>query len=296
MTIIKAAVVQHACSSNYDENLKSGINGIEQAAMQGADLVLLPELSMTTYFCITEDPKNYDLSEPVPGKTSTQLQDVARKNNIIIVATIFEKRAKGIYHNTAVVIDKDGSLAGTYRKMHIPDDPGFYEKYYFTPGDQGFIPINTSIGRLGILICWDQWYPEAARIMALSGAEILLFPSAIGWEPAEIEQEKNRQQNAWITIQKSHAIANNLPIIVSNRIGLENLETRDPNATQFWGSSFIAGQQGETLAEASTDDTCVIMAEIDLNKTEQIRRIWPYFRDRRIEHYDGILKRHIDDA
>ncbi len=295
MNKIKAAIVQHACSEHYEANLKAGIDGIEKAAAQGADLVLLPELSMSTYFCITEDPDNYDLAEPIPGKTTEQLQVAAKQNNIIVVATVFEKRAKGLYHNTAIVIDKDGSLAGRYRKMHIPDDPGFYEKYYFTPGDQGFIPIDTSIGRLGVLICWDQWYPEAARIMALSGAELLLFPSAIGWEPAESEQEKVRQRNAWITIQKSHAIANNLPVIVSNRIGLEDIEGGDDNATQFWGSSFIAGQQGETLAKATPKDDCVIIADIDLDKTEQTRRIWPYFRDRRIEHYQGILQRHIDD-
>lgn len=295
MKNIKVAVVQHACSDSYEENLKTGIDGIEKAAAQGVDLVLLPELSMGRYFCITEDPDNYDLAEPIPGKTTEQLQHVAKKNNVCIVTTLFEKRAKGLYHNTAIVIDKDGSLAGTYRKMHIPDDPGFYEKYYFTPGDQGFIPIDTSIGRLGVLICWDQWYPEAARIMALSGAELLLFPSAIGWEPEEDEAEKTRQRNAWVTIQKAHAIANNLAVVVSNRIGLEKTETSEDNATLFWGSSFIAGQQGEILAEATVDKETVIIAEIDLEKTEQVRRIWPYFRDRRIDHYAGLLQRHIDD-
>lgn len=295
MKKIKVAIVQHACSHSYEENLKAGIDGVKKAAAQGVDLVLLPELSMGRYFCITEDPGNYDLAEPIPGKTTEKLQQAAKENNIIIVATIFEKRAKGLYHNTAVVLEKDGSLAGTYRKMHIPDDPGFYEKYYFTPGDQGFKPINTSIGRLGVLICWDQWYPEGARIMALSGAEILLFPSAIGWEPAEEQQEKDRQRNAWMTIQRSHAIANNLPVISSNRVGLESTETDENTATQFWGSSFITGQQGEILSEATTNDEMLIVAELDLDRTEEVRRIWPYLRDRRIDQYDGILKRHIDE-
>ena len=291
-----AAVVQHSCTDSYEENLAASVKGIEKAAAKNADLVLLPELSTAPYFCITENPDNYDLAESIPGMTSETLSKLAKQHQIIIVTTLFEKRAKGIYHNTAIVLDKDGSLAGTYRKMHIPDDPGFYEKYYFTPGDQGFIPIETSIGRLGVLICWDQWYPEAARIMALSGAEILLFPSAIGWEPAESEDEKERQQNAWITIQQSHAIANNLPVIVSNRIGLEEINNSEPQSILFWGSSFIADQQGDTLAKATVEDECVIMTELDLDKTEQVRRVWPYFRDRRIEHYDGILKRHIDDT
>ena len=296
MNNIKVAVVQHACTHNYEMNLEAGIKGIEDAAAQNADLVLLPELSLLPYFCITENPDNYDLAEPVPGKTSDKLSELAIKNQVVIVTTIFEKRAKGIYHNTALVFDKDGSIAGTYRKMHIPDDPGFYEKYYFTPGDQGFKPIDTSIGRLGVLICWDQWYPEAARIMALSGAELLLFPSAIGWEPNESEQEKIRQRNAWITIQKAHAIANNLPVLVSNRIGLEGISNHETQSTLFWGSSFIAGQQGETLAKATPDDECVIITELDLEKTEQVRRLWPYFRDRRIEHYQGLLQRNIDDS
>lgn len=295
MATIKAAVVQHACTHSYDENMHASIKGIEAAAAQQADLVLSPELNSSHYFCITEDPENYDLAESIPGKTSERLSALAKKHNIIIITTVFEKRAKGIYHNTAIVLDKDGSLAGTYRKMHIPDDPGFYEKYYFTPGDQGFIPIDTSIGRLGVLICWDQWYPEAARIMALSGAEILLYPSAIGWEPDEVEDEKQRQLNAWVNIQKGHAIANNLPLICSNRIGLESADKNETLATQFWGSSFILGQQGEMLVEASPDKETLIVADIDLTRTEQIRHVWPYFRDRRIEHYDGILQRYIGE-
>ncbi|MEQ8289253.1 MAG: carbon-nitrogen hydrolase [Gammaproteobacteria bacterium] len=294
MSKIKVAIAQHACSSSYDHNLQAGLNGIQQAAAAGADLVLLPELSMGTYFCIKEDPACFDLAETIPGPTSKALQAAAKENNIVVVATVFEKRAKGLYHNTAIVLDKDGSLAGSYRKMHIPDDPGYYEKYYFTPGDTGFKPINTSIGKLGVLVCWDQWYPEGARIMALSGAELLLFPSAIGWEPDADKAEQERQRDAWITIQRAHAVANNLPVLSSNRVGME----KDPDsdmASLFWGSSFITGQQGEILATAATDKEEVIVSEIDLDKTEQVRRVWPYFRDRRIDAYAGILKRHIDD-
>ena len=293
MSKIKVAVVQHACSESYEDNINAAATGIEQAAKLGADLVLLPELGMGRYFCITEDPANFDLAETIPGQTTDLLQQLAKKFNVIIVATIFEKRAKGLYHNTAVVLEKDGSLAGTYRKMHIPDDPGFYEKYYFTPGDQGFTPIATSIGKLGVLICWDQWYPEAARIMALSGAELLLFPSAIGWETNETDAENQRQRDAWITIQRGHAIANNLPVVSSNRTGIERADT-DEMETRFWGSSFITGQQGELLAEAAIDAAEVIIAELDLDHTEQVRRIWPYLRDRRIDEYEHILKRHID--
>ena len=293
MSKIKVSVVQHACSGQYEKNLQIGLNGIKQAAAKGADLVLLPELNTHFYFCIKENSDYFDFAEPIPGPSTEALQAAAKENNIIIVATIFEKRAKGLYHNTAIVLDKDGSLAGTYQKMHIPDDPGFYEKYYFTPGDKGFVPIDTSIGKLGILICWDQWYPEAARIMALSGAELLLFPSAIGWDPNESNAEKNRQLEAWIAIQRSHAIANNLPIVSSNRIGQE---TDDENnlTTIFWGNSFISGQQGEVLAEATTDQEEIIISELDLIHTEQVRRIWPYLRDRRIDAYSNILKRHID--
>ena len=295
MNKIKVAVGQHRCHADYDKNLQADISAIEQAAEQGADLVLLPELSTSLYFCISEDPANYDQAEPIPGRTTEALQAAAKANNIIVVTTLFEKRAKGLYHNTAIVIDKDGSLAGSYRKMHIPDDPGFYEKYYFTPGDQGFKPIETSIGKLGVLICWDQWYPEGARIMALSGAELLLFPSAIGWEPDEDKLENDQQRDAWITVQRGHAIANNLPVISSNRVGLETTE-QDNMETLFWGSSFICGQQGEILAEASTEEEEVITAELDLAHTEQVRRVWPYLRDRRLDAYDGILKRHIDHA
>lgn len=294
MNKLKVAITQHACTSSYDDNLQAGIKGIRQAAAAGADLVLLPELSMGTYFCIKEDPAYFDLAEPIPGPTSEALQAAAKENNIVVVATVFEKRAKGLYHNTAIILDKDGSLAGTYRKMHIPDDPGFYEKYYFAPGDTGFKPVDTSIGRLGVLVCWDQWYPEGARIMALSGADVLLYPSAIGWEPDEEQAEQERQRDAWMTIQRAHSIANNLPVLSSNRIGMEQ-DTDSDMATLFWGSSFITGHQGELLCTATTDKEEVIVADIDLDKTEQVRRIWPYLRDRRIDAYEGILKRNIDD-
>ncbi len=291
---LNVAVVQHACGIDTSKNIELDSKWIKHAAKQDADLVLLPELSTSPYFCITQDPANFDLAESIPGNTSDRFSEIAKANNVVIVTTIFEKRTKGLYHNTAVVFDKDGSIAGTYRKMHIPDDPGFYEKYYFTPGEEGFKPIDTSIGKLGVLICWDQWYPEAARLMALAGAEILLFPSAIGWEPEETEQEKQRQRDAWMTIQQGHAIANNLPVMVSNRIGLEEINNHEKQTTLFWGSSFIAGQQGELLAAADTDGEGIIIADIDLERTEQVRRIWPYFRDRRIDQYNDILKRHID--
>lgn len=292
--ILKVAVVQHDCNQDYQNNLDNSIKGIIEAGKKGAEIVLLPELNCLPYFCVREDVRNFDLAESIPGPTTETLGKIAKENSIVIITSIFEKRAKGLYHNTAVVFDKDGSLAGTYRKMHIPDDPGFYEKFYFTPGDQGFLPINTSMGKLGILVCWDQWFPEAARLMALAGAEILFYPSAIGWDPDDDEEEKIRQRNAWMTIQKSHAIANNLPVVSSNRVGYESDPTDSSKGTEFWGSSFIAGQQGEILAKAPIDKPTVILAEIDTGKTDSVRRIWPYFRDRRIDAYQDIIKRHIE--
>ena len=291
---IKAAVVQHGCQGDYQKNLEQSIDGINKATERGANLVLLPELHTLPYFCICEDGRYFDLAEPIPGTTTEALAILARERQTVIVASVFEKRTSGIYHNTAVVLDRDGSIAGTYRKMHIPDDPGYYEKYYFTPGDQGFIPVSTSIGRLGVLVCWDQWFPEAARLMALAGAELLLFPSAIGWEPGDNQQEKARQLDAWITIQKAHAIANHLPVLVSNRIGHETDPAGNTDGTDFWGSSFIAGPQGELLATAGTDKAAVINADLDIEKTETLRRSWPYFRDRRIDHYHGLLERFLD--
>jgi N-carbamoylputrescine amidase len=291
---IIAAVVQHECDQDYDRNLSRSLEGINTAAAQSADVVLLPELNCLPYFCVREDTRYFDLAETIPGPTTETLSKTCREKNIIIVTTIFEKRSKGLYHNTAVVIEKDGSLAGTYRKMHIPDDPGFYEKFYFTPGDQGFTPVHTSLGKLGVLICWDQWFPEAARLMALAGAECLFYPSAIGWDPGDGEDEKVRQRNAWMTIQKAHAVANNLPVIVSNRVGFEADPADTIKGTVFWGSSFIAGQQGEILVKAPIDKATTIMAEIDIARTDTVRRIWPYFRDRRIDAYQDIVKRHIE--
>lgn len=294
MKKIKVAVIQHECSHKYKENIKISEKAIKKVAAKGAKLVLLPELNMNPYFCIDVNKSNYKLAESISGKTTKKLQDIAKENNIIIVATIFEKRAKGLYHNTAIVLDKDGSLAGFYRKMHLPEDPGFYEKYYFAPGDTGFKPIKTSIGKLGVLICWDQWFPESARIEALYGADILLFPSAIGWEKVEKQSEKNRQLDAWFTIQRSHAIANNLPVMASNRVGVE-FSTKNKNIfTKFWGSSFIADHQGEIISKAGIDDNTIIVAEINLKQTEKIRKVWPYFRDRRIDYYETILNRYID--
>jgi N-carbamoylputrescine amidase len=291
---VKVAVIQHACTQDYTRNLESSVNGINEAAGLGADVVLLPELHTLPYFCVEEDSRHFDLAETVPGPTTETLSQLAREKNIIVIDTIFEKRAKGLYHNTAVVLDRDGTMAGSYRKMHIPDDPGYYEKFYFTPGDQGFIPINTSVGKLGVLICWDQWFPEAARLMALAGAEMLFYPSAIGWNPDDDEEEKVRQRNAWMVIQKAHAVANNLPVITSNRIGYEPDPSGSTRGSEFWGSSFIAGQQGELLAKATVDKPAVIVAEIDTGRTDTVRRTWPYLRDRRIDAYQDIVKRHID--
>jgi Predicted amidohydrolase len=291
---IKVAVVQQDCGQDYEHNLLHSANGIEAAGRQGAEIVLLPELHTLPYFCVVEDTRHFDLAETVPGRTTETLARLAQEHNLIIIASIFERRAKGLYHNTAVVIEKDGGIAGCYRKMHIPDDPGYYEKFYFTPGDQGFLPIPTSVGKLGVLVCWDQWFPEAARLMALAGAEMLFYPSAIGWNPEDDEEEKIRQRNAWLTIQRSHAIANNLPVIASNRIGHEPDPSGRTKGSGFWGSSFIAGQQGELLAKATVDKPEVIIAEIDMQRTDAVRRIWPYFRDRRIDAYQNIVKRHIE--
>jgi len=292
--ILRTAVVQHRCGDDPRENLERSIHGIREAAEQDAAIALLPELHRLPYFCITEDETRFDFAETIPGETTETLGRLAKETGMVIIASIFEKRAKGIYHNTATVVDRDGGIAGTYRKMHIPDDPGFYEKFYFTPGDQGFSPIETSLGKLGVLVCWDQWFPEAARIMALAGAECLFYPSAIGWDNTDDEDEKKRQLDAWVTIQQSHAIANNLPVIVSNRVGNEPDPSGRTGGTEFWGSSFIAGPQGEILVRAPTDSESVIYADIDKNRTEDLRRIWPYFRDRRIDAYQDISKRIIE--
>jgi N-carbamoylputrescine amidase len=293
--IIKVAIVQHSCGDDYAENLQRSIAGIKEAAAMNADIVLLPELHTGPYFCVEAHTRHFDRAEAIPGPTTDHLGTLAKELGIIIICSLFEKRSKGLYHNTAVVLDSNGEIAGRYRKMHIPDDPGYYEKFYFTPGDLGFKPIQASIGELGVLVCWDQWFPEAARLISLAGAEILFYPSAIGWDPSDDQAEKDRQREAWITIQRAHAIANNLPVVSSNRIGHETDPSGATAGADFWGSSFICGQQGEILSQAPADAAAVIISDIDLERTDQVRRIWPYLRDRRIDAYQDILRRHIDD-
>jgi N-carbamoylputrescine amidase len=291
---VKIALVQHACSEDPETNLGRVHDGIAEAAGGGADLVVLQELHNGPYFCVREEIRAFDRAEPVPGPTTERLANWAAEYGVVVVGSIFERRAAGIYHNTAVVLDRDRGFAGRYRKAHIPDDPGYSEKFYFTPGDTGFEPIDTSVGRLGLLVCWDQWYPEGARLMALAGAEILLYPTAIGWDIRDDEQEQARQREAWITIQRSHAIANGLPVLACNRVGLEPDPSGQIPGSLFWGSSFIAGPQGEMVAGAPADQPAVLVAELDLQRSEQVRRIWPYLRDRRIDAYEGLLKRYLD--
>lgn len=285
--------IQQPCHQDRQSNLDFSIAKIHEAAAEQADLVVLPELHLDPYFCQSEDHRHFDLAQPIPGPATEILSAVAKKLNIVIVSTIFEKRAPGIYHNTAVVFDKDGGIAGKYRKMHIPDDPGFYEKFYFTPGDLGFKPINTSIGKLGVLVCWDQWFPEAARLMALAGAELLIYPTAIGWDPKDAKEEQQRQLDAWITIQRSHAIANGIPVIACNRIGFEQAPD-SAEGIQFWGNSFIAGPQGEILSHADASETKRLSCTLASSRTERVRQIWPYLRDRRIDDYGDLCKRFID--
>ncbi|MGY6277135.1 carbon-nitrogen hydrolase [Methylomonas sp. MgM2] len=290
---IIACAVQQPCNRGRKTNLAYSIAQVEQAAKQNAELVVLPELHLDHYFCQSEDTDCFDMAQPIPGPTCETLSQVAKTNEVVIVSTIFEKRAPGLYHNTAVVFEKDGSIAGTFRKMHIPDDPGFYEKFYFTPGDLGFKPIATSVGKLGVLICWDQWYPEAARLMALAGADVLIYPTAIGWNPDDAQDEKARQLEAWITVQRGHAVANGLPLIACNRIGFE--EAPDNAAgIQFWGHSFIVGPQGEFLSRADDQQDSIVLATLDPKRSEDVRRIWPFLRDRRIDAYSDISKRYID--
>ena len=291
-TQLTVALVQQQLAASREANLELSMEGIREAHAEGAELVLLQELHTGPYFCQTEDTSHFDLAEPIPGPSTHQLGDLAAELGIVIVASLFERRAPGLYHNTAVVLDSDGSLAGKYRKMHIPDDPGFYEKFYFTPGDLGFQPIETSVGKLGVLVCWDQWYPEAARLMAMNGAEILLYPTAIGWDPSDDDAEQQRQLNAWVTIQRAHAIANGLPVISCNRTGHEADPSGQSLGIQFWGNSFICGPQGEFLEVASNDEPQILVTTLDKGRTEQVRRIWPYFRDRRIDSYQGLTQRY----
>ncbi|MDX1250642.1 MAG: carbon-nitrogen hydrolase [Gammaproteobacteria bacterium] len=292
---MKVGLVQHDCGNDRAVNLDRTIAGIREAAAQGARLVLLQELHTGIYFCQTEDTGYFDLAETIPGPSTEQLGQVAAELQVVIVTSLFERRAAGLYHNTAVVIEADGRIAGKYRKMHIPDDPGFYEKFYFTPGDLGFHPIQTSVGRLGVLVCWDQWFPEAARLMALAGADLLLYPTAIGWNPDDDEAERARQREAWITIQRAHAIANGLPVLVCNRTGFEADPSGHSAGIDFWGSSFVAGPQGEMLAMAEFDIPVPLVAEVDLGRGEQVRRIWPYLRDRRIDAYEELTRRYRDE-
>jgi len=270
--------------------------GCRTAVSAGCRLVLLQELHDTDYFCQTEDTGRFDAAEPVPGPTTERLGALAAKYSLVIVGSVFERRGAGVYHNTAVVLDADGSLAGVYRKMHIPDDPGFYEKFYFTPGDLGFEPVDTAVGRLGVLVCWDQWFPEAARLMALAGAELLLYPTAIGWDPQDEPEEQARQLEAWMTVQRGHAIANGLPLLACNRVGFEPAPgaTSAEDGIQFWGNSFVCGPQGEVLARAPAAEEALLIAEVDLARSEQVRRIWPFLRDRRIDAYEDLLKRWRD--
>ena len=292
-SILIVSAVQQPCNEDRHTNLEFSIAKIHEAAAANADLVVLPELHLGPYFCQNEDYNNFDLAQSVPGPTTEILSAVAKKLKIVIVSTLFEKRAPGLYHNTAVVLDKDGSIAGKYRKMHIPDDPGFYEKYYFTPGDLGFKPIETSIGKLGVLICWDQWFPEAARLMALAGADVLIYPTAIGWDAQDSPEEQQRQLDAWITIQRSHAIANGIPVISCNRMGFEQAPDSS-DGINFWGNSFIAGPQGEIITQANDSETKLLTGKLDSNRIERVRQIWPYLRDRRIEAYGDLSKRFID--
>jgi N-carbamoylputrescine amidase len=288
---IKVGIIQHACKSGADENRMFIASEIKKLAQQGAQLIVLQELHNGLYFCQTENVDKFELAESIPGVSTDYFGRIAKENQVVIVLSLFEKRAPGLYHNTAVVIEKNGEIAGKYRKMHIPDDPAYYEKFYFTPGDLGFQPIQTSLGKLGVLVCWDQWYPEAARSMALNGAEILIYPTAIGWESSDTKEEKQRQQQAWVTIQRSHAVANGLPVVAVNRVGHELDESGITNGIQFWGNSFVAGPQGEILFETQQDEISTIIT-IDTNRTENVRRWWPFFRDRRIDAYDGLLNRY----
>lgn len=291
--VVRLGLVQHRCAEDPRTNLERLAAGIREAAASGAHLVLTQELFRTPYFCQREDPALFDLAEPVPGETTRALERLAAELGLVLVASLFERRAPGLYHNTAVVLDGGRGLVGRYRKMHIPDDPGYYEKYYFTPGDLGFVPVDTSLGRLGVLVCWDQWYPEAARLMALAGAEVLLYPTAIGWDPADEAAERARQADAWRTVQRAHAIANGIPVAACNRWGLEP-GPGGAGGIEFWGGSFVCGPQGEVLGEAAPAEDAVLVVPVDLERTERVRRAWPYLRDRRIDAYQDLTRRFCD--
>ena len=292
---LKVGLIQQACSANGYDNRQRLAEHIGAAAKEGAQLVVLQELHNTPYFCQVENVDNFDLAEPIPGPSTEFFGELARQHGIVLVISLFERRAPGLYHNTAVVLEKDGTIAGKYRKMHIPDDPAYYEKFYFTPGDMGFHPITTSVGKLGVQVCWDQWYPEGARLMALQGADLLIYPTAIGYESSDTPSEQTRQREAWTTVQRGHAVANGLPVITVNRVGHEADPSGQTKGITFWGSSFIAGPQGELLAQASTQDEEVVVVTVDLHRSECVRRWWPFLRDRRIEAFTDLTRRFIDD-
>ncbi len=285
--MMKIGIIQQHNSADREDNKRRLAEKIRKVAQQGAELVVLQELHNGLYFCQEENVDTFDQAEPIPGPSTEFYGALAKELGVVIVTSLFERRAIGLYHNTAVVMEKDGTIAGKYRKMHIPDDPGYYEKFYFTPGDLGFQPIDTSVGRLGVLVCWDQWYPEAARLMALAGAELLIYPTAIGYDPNDTKDEQERQRMAWQTVQRGHAVANGLPVVTVNRVG-------DENGVPFWGTSFVAGPQGELLFEAPNDQETETVVEVDMQRSEQVRRWWPFLRDRRIEAYNDITKRYID--
>ncbi|MFC3551840.1 carbon-nitrogen hydrolase [Lysobacter cavernae] len=297
-TTLPVALIQDRDHGGREANLANIEARVDEAAKRGARLVLLQELHNGPYFCQHESVNEFDLAEPIPGPSTQRLGALAKQHGVVLVSSLFEKRAAGLYHNTAVVFDADGSTAGKYRKMHIPDDPGFYEKFYFTPGDIGFEPIQTSVGRLGVLVCWDQWYPEGARLMALAGAELLLYPTAIGWDPTDEQAEKDRQRDAWVLSHRGHAVANGLPVLSCNRVGHEQSPAANKHADaagiDFWGTSHVLGPQGEFLAQADTNTPEILMAEVDMQRSEHVRRIWPFLRDRRIDAYGDLLKRYRD--
>ena len=294
MKTLKIGIIQQANSANIADNRSRLIAKVKNLASRGAELVVLQELHDSLYFCQTEDTAKFDLAVKIPGEVTDIYGEVASEYGVVLVTSLFEKRAVGLYHNTAVVFEKDGSIAGKYRKMHIPDDPAYYEKFYFTPGDLGFSPIHTSVGTLGVLVCWDQWYPEAARLMALKGAEILIYPTAIGYESSDTQEEQERQRNAWITVQRGHAVANGLPVVAVNRTGHETDPSGQTNGISFWGSSFVAGPQGEFLFQAPKDEETEAIVEIDMARCENVRRWWPFLRDRRIDFYGDLPRRFID--
>ena len=291
---MKIGLIQQQNVADVKQNMQHLATKIRQLAQQGAELIVLQELHNSLYFCQVESVDNFDLAEPIPGPSTDFFGHLAKELGVVIVTSLFERRAPGLYHNTAVVLEKDGSMAGQYRKMHIPDDPAYYEKFYFTPGDLGFHPIQTSVGRLGVLVCWDQWYPEAARLMALQGADLLIYPTAIGYESSDTPDEQERQRMAWQTVQRGHAVANGLPVVTVNRVGLEPDPSQQTNGIQFWGTSFVAGPQGELLFEAPKDQEVATVVDVDMQRSEQVRRWWPFLRDRRIDNYGDITRRFID--